>query len=241
MKKPALLILLLLAVFSITGQEAVYFIAEDSVRIRGDLYLQDTQRPFIILCHQDGSNRSEYYEIAPRLLNLNYNCLAVDLRAGGKAGYVQNETANHALLGKRPAQPLDAVVDIRAAIRYIQSISKYPVILLGSSYSASLCLLTAAGNPSVKAVIALSPGEYFQPLMQVGEEVKKISQQVLVCSTQSEYPYIQKMLSGIPDGKLTLFKPEKSKGMRGSGAFASSNAGSGEYWFALMMFFKKLG
>jgi pimeloyl-ACP methyl ester carboxylesterase len=241
MKIPALLILAFIAVSNIAGQEAVYFTADDGVKIRGDLYLHDIRQPFIILCHQDGSNRSEYYEIAPRLLNLNYNCLAVDLRAGGKSGFVQNETANQALVEKRSVRPLDAAADIKAAILYIRSISKQPVILLGSSYSASLCLLLAAGNPLVKAVIALSPGEYFQPQITIKDEVMKVSQQVFVCATQVEYPYLQKMLSGMPAQQLTLFKPEKSKGIRGTGAFYSSNAGSSEYWFALMMFFKKLG
>jgi pimeloyl-ACP methyl ester carboxylesterase len=240
MKIAALLIFFCLTLSAVTGQEAVYFFADDGLKVRGDLYLRNNQKPFIILCHQDGSNRSEYYEIAPRLLNLNYNCLAIDLRAGGKSGFIQNETANQALIEKRTVRPLDAAADIKAAIRYVQRISKQPVILLGSSYSASLCLLAAAGNPLVKAVIALSPGEYFQPLMNVGEKVRKINQEVFVSATQSEYPYVQKMLSGMPPDRLTLFKPQKGKGIRGTGAFYSSNESNGEYWFALMMFFKKL-
>jgi|WetSurSiteA1Bulk_404760.scaffolds.fasta_scaffold13153_3 dienelactone hydrolase len=241
MKIPALLFLIFSATLTLAGQEAVYFVSDDGVKVRGDLYLHDVQQPFIILCHQDGSNRSEYYEIAPRLMNLNYNCLAIDLRAGGKSGFITNETATMALMEKRATQPLDAAADIRAAIQYVQRLSKQPVILLGSSYSASLCLLAAGGNPLVRAVIALSPGEYFQPVLNVREEVKKIKQQVLVCATQVEYPYLQKMLAGIPTEQLTLFKPEKSKGVRGTGALCSSNTGNGEYWFALMMFFKKLG
>lgn len=241
MRLPALFLLLPIAIMTVTGQEAVYFTADDGLRVRGDLYLHNNQQPYIILCHQDGSNRSEFYEIAPKLLNLNYNCLAIDLRAGGKSGFVQNETASRALLEKRPVRPLDAAADIRAAIHYVQLISKKPVILLGSSYSASLCLLAAAGNPLVKAVIALSPGEYFQPVMTMGEEVKNVSQQVFVISTQTEYPYIQKMLSGIPADRLTLFKPEKTRGVRGTGALNTATSGNDEYWFALMMFFKKLG
>jgi pimeloyl-ACP methyl ester carboxylesterase len=241
MKIPILLFFLCAALNAVTGQEAVYFYADDGLKVRADLYMHNHQQPFIILCHQDGSNRSEYYEMAPRLLNLNYNCLAVDLRAGGKSGFVQNETASQALTDKRTVRPLDAAADINAAIRYVQGISKRPVILLGSSYSASLCLLAAAGNPLVKAVIAISPGEYFQPLMTMGEEVRKVNQQVFVCATQTEYPYLQKMLAGMPAEQLMLFKPEKSKGIRGTGAFCHSYENNGEYWFALMMFFKKLG
>jgi pimeloyl-ACP methyl ester carboxylesterase len=236
------LFFLFASVFSaVNGQEAVYFFAADSLKVRGDLYLKNNKLPFIILCHQDGSNRSEYYEVAPRLLNLNYNCLAIDLRAGGRLGFVQNETASLALSENRPVKPLDAEADISAAIRYASGINSQPVILLGSSYSASLCLLIAAGNPRVKAIVALSPGEYFQPLKTVAGELHKINQRVFVSSTQADYPYLQKMLSGMSPENLTLFKPEKSKGVRGCSAFYRSNENNGEYWFALMMFFKKLG
>jgi pimeloyl-ACP methyl ester carboxylesterase len=241
MRQSILLILLCYSPRAVTGQEAVYFYAGDGLKVRADLYMQNHQQPFIILCHQDGSNRSEYYEIAPRLLNLNYNCLAVDLRAGGNSGFVQNETASRALMDKKGTRPIDAAADISAAIRYVQGISKQPVILLGSYYSASLCLLTAADNPLVKAVIALSPGEYFQPQVSVEEAVQKITQQVFVSATQTEYPYLQKMLADLPVDRLTLFKPEKGTALQGTRAFGSSNASSGEYWFALMMFFKKLG
>lgn len=241
MRLTVLLILLCSALTTVTGQVAVYFYADDGLKIRADLYLNNNQQPFIILCHQDGSNRSEYYDIAPRLLNLNYNCLAIDLRAGGNSGFVQNETASRALLDKRPAQPLDAAADISAAIRYVQGISKQPVILLGSSYSASLCLLAAAGNPMVKAVIALNPGEFFQPQRTIEKEVQHVSQQIFVSATKTEFPYLQKMLGAIPDERLVIFKPERNNGIRGTRAFDSSNESSGEYWFALMMFFKKLG
>jgi pimeloyl-ACP methyl ester carboxylesterase len=241
MRLSVFLILLCSALLAVTGQEAVYFYAEDGLKIRADLYLKDNQQPFIILCHQDGSNRSEYYDIAPRLLNLNYNCLAIDLRAGGNSGFVKNETANRALLDKRPATPLDAAADISAAIRYVQGINKLPVILLGSSYSASLCLLAASGNPLVKAVIALNPGEFFQPRRTIEKEVQHVSQQVFVSATKTEYPYLQKMLGAIPADRLVLFRPEKSNGIRGTRAFDIANESSGEYWFALMMFFKKLG
>jgi len=241
MRIVALFFLFAAAFIAVTGQEAVYFFADDGLKVRGDLYLKNNKLPFIILCHQDGSNRSEYYEIAPRLLNLNYNCLAIDLRAGGRVGFVQNETASLALSENRPVKPLDAEADISAAILYASGICKQPVILLGSSYSASLCLLIATGNTQVKAVVALSPGEYFQPLKTIAGELQKINQQVFVSSTQTDYPYLQKMLSGMSPERLTLFKPAKGKGIRGSGAFYRSNENSGEYWFALMMFFKKIG
>jgi hypothetical protein len=214
----ALLLCMYAACQAATCQEAVFFYAEDSTEVRGDLYIKNNALPFIILCH-DETNRNEYDDLTLRLLNLNYNCLSVIMRSEISLG---------------------SSADIKAAIKYAQHICSKPVILLGSTYSASLCLITATQNPSVKAIIALNPGEYFLPHKTISEEVKKLNQPVFVSSTQTEFPYVQKMLAAMPSDHVTLFKPEKGKGIRGPGAFYKSNPNNGEYWFALMMFFKKI-
>jgi pimeloyl-ACP methyl ester carboxylesterase len=229
--------------FTIThllSQEAVYFYASDGLKVRADLYLHSNKLPFIILCHHDGSNRSAFYEIAPRLLNMNYNCLAVDLRAGGNVGFSKNETASMALSENRTISLFDARQDIAAAIQYVHQINQQPVILLGGSYSASLCLLTAMNNPNVKAVVAFSPGEYFLPMLSISKEVEKMDKQVFIGATQQEYDYLKRMFAGISPEHITLFKPEKSKGVYGIKALDSTNHERDEYWFALMLFFKKL-
>ena len=219
MKIIALFVLFCSAFNAATGQETVFFFADDSVKIRGSLYLKNNDLPFIILCPQNGSDRSEYNEIAPRLLNLDYNCLAIDFRAGTS---------------------LTLLPDIKAAIRFAQGISNRPVVLIGASHSASLCIIAAGQNPAIKAVIALNPGEFFQPHKNIFEEVKNLHQPVFICSTQAEYPYIQKMMAALPSEQLTLFKPAKVKGIRGPQAFSPTNPDNGEYWFALTMFFKKI-
>jgi hypothetical protein len=206
-----------LLLFTSKGQEHIIFYTSDSLKVEGDIYLKQPQLPFIILCHHKGSVSDEYTEIARRLLNLNYNCLVAEI---GNTRY--------------------ATRDILAAIVYIQQVNSQPVILLGSTCSASLCLLAAVGNPMVKAVVALSPGEYYQPFIRLSDEAGKISQHVFASAARSEYPYLKEMLSKIPEQQLTLFKPENGEGNRGSDAFRSENETSGEYWFALMIFFKKL-
>jgi pimeloyl-ACP methyl ester carboxylesterase len=232
--------LIFFAITQLLSQEAVYFYAGDGLKVRADLYLHNNNLPFIILCHHDGSNRSAFYEIAPRLMNMNYNCLAVDLRAGGNVGFTENETTRMALSEKRTISLFDARLDIVAAIQYVQQINQQPVVLLGSSYSASLCLLTALNNPDVKAVIAFSPGEYFLPKLSISKELEKMDKQVFVGATQQEYNYLKKMFDGLSPEKITLFKPEKSMGVYGVKALDSSNIERDEYWFALTLFFKKL-
>jgi pimeloyl-ACP methyl ester carboxylesterase len=219
----AIALLVLCTLGTAISQEAVYFHARDGLRVRGDLYLHNNELPFIILCHQDGSNRTEYYDIAPRLLNLNYNCLAIDLRPGGRTGHTEN-----------------ALEDILAAVSFIRTFNTHQVILFGSSFSASLCMLAAVTNPGVKAVVAFNPGEYFQPRLSFSSEVGKLDKPVFVSATQQDYDYLKNMLAGIAPEYITLFKPEKSKGTRGVKALDSSTGAYDEYWFALMMFFKKL-
>jgi hypothetical protein len=206
------------------GQEVVYFYSADSAKIRGDLYLRDYKLPLMILCHDEAADRSEYNDIAPRLLNLNYNCLSIDMETRGYHGF------------SLPA----ARSGLCAAIAYARRFNSLPVILLGGSWSASLCLVEASVNIQIKAVVALSPGEYFQPKISMSDIVQKIHQPVFICGTRAEFSYLQKMAEKRPAGKLTLFQPEKGKGVHGAAALAGKDITRDEYWFALMMFFKKL-
>ena len=206
------------------GQEVVCFYSADSTKIRGDLYVRDVSLPFIILCHGESADRSEFYDIAPRLLNLNYNCLAVDMGTGG--------SHNYSLTGAQSR--------LRAAIAYVRKFNSLPVILFGSSWSASVCLLESAANPQIEAIVALSPGEYFQPKISMSDVVENIKQPVFICGTRAEFSYLQKMVEKRPGDELTLFQPEKGKGVHGAAALAGNDITRDEYWFALMMFFKKL-
>jgi pimeloyl-ACP methyl ester carboxylesterase len=216
----ALLLVLKSLLFIGYGQEAVFFFAADSNCIHADLYRKDPSNPYIILCPQEGSGPDEYLDIAPRLMNLNYNCIAISMRQKGK--------------------PLDAIMDIQAAIRFLKPLSNKPVILWGSSVSASLCLITSIDNPRVKAVIALNPGEYLLPWKSIKKEASLIKIPVMIFSTTNEWPYIQDMVSAIPTSELTLFKPDHNTSIRGARAFTALNPANSEYWFGLTLFFKKM-
>ena len=126
------------------AQERVTFVSSDSLRITADLYLNHTQDPFIILFHEAESSRGEYLKIAPKLKNLGYNCLAVDLRSGLKSSYVKNETAARAKEKGYSLKFLDSKKDMLAAIEYAKRYNRKPIILFGSSYSASLSLILFA-------------------------------------------------------------------------------------------------
>ena len=143
------------------GQKKVTFPSSDGLTITADLYLKDKDLPFILLFHQGNYSRGEYREIAPKLLNLNYNCLSVDLRSGGKVNFIENETSLDAGRKKISRTMLDARTDIRAAIQYASEYNDHPVVLFGSSYSASLSLMVANKNPQGESGCRLQPRRIF--------------------------------------------------------------------------------
>jgi pimeloyl-ACP methyl ester carboxylesterase len=223
---------------SIYSQQKVTFFAEDSLKITADLYLKDFNLPFILLFHQGDASRGEYSDIALKLMKLDYNCLAVDLRSGKKINYIINETAELAKKEGFPHSMLDAAKDIKAAIKFVSKYNTHPPILVGSSYSASLCLLEAAVNKNIKAVIALSPGEYFRPYMVVKDGIASISQPVFISATSLEYNYIVQMISVVPESNVHIFQSEGSKGEHGAGMLSQSGESADKCWLELMLFFK---
>jgi len=220
--------------------EKVTFLSGDSLRITADLYLKDNSLPFILLFHQGNSSRGEYAEIAPRLMKLDYNCLSVDLRSGDKMNYVSNETAQEARQNKIPHTFLDTQKDIEASVNYVRKFNSKPVILFGSSYSASLCLIFAAGNPDVNAVIAFSPGEYFRPQLIVKDRMKKVTQPVFVSATFMEYEFVMQMLADIPEQNKFFYFPAKGKGEHGAKMLWPYGEWADECWLDLILFFKKI-
>lgn len=233
-------IIALFVSLNIFAQQKVSFQSDDGLKITADLYLKDYQLPFILLFHQGESSRGEFTEIAARLLKLEYNCLAVDLRAGEKMNYITNETAERARKENIPNTYLDARRDIVASMKYVQKYNKKPVILFGSSYSASLSLILANSSDSVKAVIAFSPGEFFRPEIIVKNEITGLSKPIFVSSSDIEYEYIEEMLSGVPDSNKHIYRPPEGKGAHGAKILWNSNESSDECWLDLMLFFKQI-
>ncbi|PKP23145.1 MAG: hypothetical protein CVU05_00660 [Bacteroidetes bacterium HGW-Bacteroidetes-21] len=240
MKKIILSLLILSSVSFSFSQDKVTFKSADSLTIYANLYEIDENAPYILLFHQAGYSKGEYKASAIKLLKLGYNCLAVDLRSGEGVNFVQNETAKEAKEKGLPTDYLDAEQDIVAAIDYAYKISGKPVVLFGSSYSASLCLKNARSNDKVKAVVAFSPGEYFQPKLILKDFLTGFDKPVFVACSQREYTYMTDLLAGIPDNKKSVFKPQDGPGEHGSKALWKENPSSNEYWLALLLFFKTI-
>jgi len=239
--------ILLIVLFIISGtffpgnaQKKITFPAVDSLRVTADFYKGDSAAPFLLLFHEEGSSRGEFREIAPRLVKMGYNCLAVDLRKGRESNYVSNETARRAAALSPPPKAYDCLKDIRGAVRYASGISGKPVVLLGSSFSASLCLLDAAKDSMVSAVAAFSPGEFFRPFLTVRDSLQAITVPVFIAGSKQEYPYLTELSSKIPPAHVTIFVPTRHNGKHGTSSLLSSDPASGDYWLSLLMFFRNI-
>lgn len=228
--------------------QTVEFEAFDGIDITADVYLasEDKKTPFIILFHQAGYSRGEYREIAPRLNELGYNCMAVDLRAGSGVKEVINETAEELRHTEKPEPTyLDAETDMLDAIFYARdNYATGPVILWGSSYSASLALIEAAERPRMVAgVVAFSPGEYFRdldkPYNWVARESRTLEIPVFIASARNEERLWAVIYHGLYSEDKVAFRPEDVAGMHGSRALWPETPGNEQYWQAVTAFLKR--
>ncbi|MBB5233220.1 serine aminopeptidase domain-containing protein [Deinococcus budaensis] len=138
----------------------VTFRAADGVAVYGDLWaVRGRGVPLVLLFHQTQSNRAEYATVGPRLARAGCAALAIDQRVGGTMFGRENRTgrALYPDVAYEQAWP-----DLEGALRWARRRDPGgPVIVWGSSYSASLALRLAARHPrEVAAVLAFSPGEY---------------------------------------------------------------------------------
>lgn len=226
--------------FNTIRVSTVRFTAADGLEITADEYIVEQGRPYILLFHEQGSSRGEFKTIARRLCKINYNCLAVDLRNGGNDNFVSNETIKQLREGNAKADVQDIEQDVLAAIDYAFEKSNLPVILFGSGANGSLSLLVALNNEHTRAVVALSPGEYFMPGIKVQDTVAQLKKPVFITSSKSEFPYVSELASGIDKEYLTLFEPRQGEGMRGTASLSTTYDQNTEYWIALLVFFKDL-
>jgi dienelactone hydrolase len=221
------------------AQKPITFTAKDGLTVTADLYESSASYPYLVLFHQEGGSRGEYRETASRFMKFGYNCLAVDLRTGHESNFIVNQTALKARELKLATSYMDALPDMQAAIEFAANISRKPVVVVGSSFSASLALVLAISNPQIAAVVAFSPGEYFEKMNQVRDTLVHLRIPVWIGGSKDELPYLKELSSKINPQYLTLFTPNAG-GKHGSACLWSENPSKDEYWFSLLLFFNQI-
>jgi dienelactone hydrolase len=237
--KYILSIIALILALQVNAQKKVTFLAKDGLIVTADLYMSNDTLPWMVLCHQADYSRGEYLETAKKFNKLGYNCLAIDQRSGDQVNGVVNETAMLADAKRKKITYMDAEQDMIAAVDYAYKKSGKKVVLVGSSYSASLALKIAAENEKVKAVMAFSPGEYFENKLNVKDKIKNLDKPVFVTSSKEEASAVTALVKDIKSTIKTQFIPS-TKGEHGSKALWKSSGNYHEYWMSIMMFVRQI-
>ncbi len=215
--------------------KTITFYAKDSVIITADTYSLKNVQPTVLLCHQAGFSRGEYIKTAKKLNVLGFSCMAIDQRSGKEVNGIINQTANDANSKGMNVGYKGAKKDVDAAIDYLYELNgNKPIILVGSSYSASLALWIGSENPKVKAVAAFSPGEYLKNL-NLAETIKTLAIPAFITSSKRETEPVEKLVRFVKPNFITHFKPQV-KGIHGSRAVWNTTEGHEAYWKAFKSF-----
>lgn len=225
---------------------SITFKSADGLLITADQYTPHTSNttPLILLFHQAGSSRGEYNEIAPRLNELGFNCIAVDLRSGEYSRGKDNETAIRASKKNLPTSYADALPDIIASLHYAREhFSNSKTIAWGSSYSAALALKAAGDYPQlVDGVLAFSPGEYFSHVGKsktwIRDSATNIKAPTFITSAKSEAADWLPIYDVIGTADKQSFIPETA-GKHGSKALWNKYDDSAAYWSAVTDFLNR--
>ena len=216
----------------------VWATAQDRINVRGDLYAAENPKAIILLFHQADSNRDEYATIAPRLAAAGYTAMAIDQRSGGSM-FGTNETMKNV---KHKAEMFDAEKDLIGAVNWARPFGK-PIILWGSSYSASLAIDVAPLYPGeVKAVMAFSPGEYFPDPRMVGRAAAHLAVPTYITSSSDpeEIAKARALAEKVPGGRAEQYVPVT--GVHGSSTLiaAKDPKGAEANWASALAFLKKV-
>ncbi|CAN5294949.1 hypothetical protein BH10PSE15_BH10PSE15_17010 [soil metagenome] len=222
---------------TLKARRDVTLTAADGVKVFATEYRADRPRATILLFHHAGSGRGEYAEIGPRLARAGYDALAIDQRSGGDL-YGGNATVT--ALGKSPTY-LEAMPDLQAAVAWAR-VQKRPIVVWGSSYSASLVFPLAAKNRDIKAVLAFSPGEYFDDETLVARAAAHLAIPVYVTSASSDKEVAKgrAIAVAVPGGLATQVVPKT--GVHGSSTLnvAKNPGGAADNWAAVLAFLRKV-
>jgi len=146
-----------------------------------------------------------------------------------------NETSSLAKKLKLPTGYLDAKQDIEAAVSYLyKKNNNQSIIIMGSSYSASLGLIIAAETVEIKAVIAFSPAECLKNTF-VAELITDLNKPIYVTSSKKEISSITELMQKVNPKYVTQFEPPID-GEHGARVLWQRITGHEFYWESLKKF-----
>lgn len=178
----------------ITWQPIELNTAYDDITIVGDFYVADSDKGVILLHMLDGS-REDWRDFAQNLQSSGYNVLAIDLRGhGGSYGDwhdFNEDQFNHMTL------------DVDAARKALGKFGVSRIGIIGASLGANVAVKYAAGQPSIKTIVLLSPGLDYKGV-ETGDAIAKYEGPVFIAASKGDtqsYDGSNELYSKVPGKK----------------------------------------
>jgi pimeloyl-ACP methyl ester carboxylesterase len=144
------------------SRQSISFLTDDGVLIAGTYYSPSpAPTNAIILLHMLGRDRNDWNTFASTLSNRSngFAVLSIDLRGHGESINQNGKTISFQLFS--PTDFNKMVLDVKAAKHFLvtqKNINPTNLAIVGASIGANVGLKYAALDPSIKAVVLLSPG-----------------------------------------------------------------------------------
>ena len=158
---------------------AVTISSLDGTILTGELFETSARpAPAVVLVHMLTRSRAEWRSLPDRIQDAGITALAIDLRGhGASSGSAQSLAA--------------MVLDVRAAVQWLatrQGVRPGSIGLVGASLGASLSLLAAVDQPSVRAIALLSPSLDYRGLRTDVSLIRRMGSRSLWLAASAEDP-----------------------------------------------------
>lgn len=193
----------------------VTFPAQDGFTIFADLYRADNlpgPAPIVILLHMYNSDRSTWKPLAELLAAEGCIVLAPDLRGHGESA---TTTTRAQVEARDTAIFRDMQKDLRGAYDFLAArpdVDRTRFALVGASVGCSVALQYAAADPSVDAVVCLTPGMNYLGLQSEGDMRQLRGRRILLVATADEREAVDRLAPLASGTQKLIFEKGRAHG-----------------------------
>ena len=160
--------------------QRVTFRTADGALLSGSYY-EASVKPSsaVILVHMYTRNRRDWEPVATRLSAEGIAALTFDLRGHGESTPAAAESA---------AGPAAMVKDVAAALQFLGTradVANDRIGLAGASLGANLAVLAAAGDPSIRSLVLLSPTLDYRGV-RIEQAARKLTRPMLLVASRED-------------------------------------------------------